>query len=282
MIQILLLSCADPPMELALIPEEGAVNVLHAFHSNDLNQWNHRGPLAYGVSSLGLDTVNEGLRLTLIQEVRPPTWYEMNFKSDIYGFIYDGKNLIPRSWSVDDEKAIAFIDPQFHDGEFWYISPPKGVFDPALSSEPIPIRASNTLNNVYSAPKLADPSPIVFKNERYIFATQNASIVQLSGDPPVVMDKHPGQNSLFNGTTVPFATSIDDTLYLLGQRNVNGRRLPVISSSKDAISWQPWKPIEPIPKELYACTSPVMGVDPVEGYILFCIDERPPPTGFKR
>ena len=275
------MSCADHPMVLALRPEPGAINVMHAFHSDDMRSWTHKGAMAYGVSSLGLDKVEEGLRITLIQEVRPPTWWEQVWTSKVYGYIYDGQSLSPKDWTVHDSQATAMIDPQFYNGAYWYISPPKGIVDPARSDTPIPIRNSQTEAPLYEAPRLADPSPVLFNQERHVFATQNGSVLQLSGDPLRPVDKHPGQNSLFNGTTVPFATVIDDTLLLLAQRNVNGRRLPVISSSADGKQWSQWKPIQPMPKELHACTSPVMGEDPAGGYILFCINEKPPPVNFK-
>ena len=48
-------------MELALIEEPGAVNVMHAFHSHDFTNWTHRGIIAWGVASLGLAIERVGL-----------------------------------------------------------------------------------------------------------------------------------------------------------------------------------------------------------------------------
>jgi hypothetical protein len=276
-----LLSCADPPMEMALIPEPGAVNILHAFYSEDLIEWEHQGPIAYGVSSLGLAVVEDGLRLTLIQEVRPPTWWEFHFKSVIYGYLFDGTDYTPQEWSVSDPSATAYIDPQYFESEFWYISPPIGTIDPAISDSPIALRNTGKATVQYSAPRLADPSPVRFNSELYVFATQNGSIVQLTGSPLKAVEKNPIDNGLFNGTNVPFATVFDNNLYLFAQRNVNGRHLPVYSVSTDAKSWTDWTYITPIPPELKSCTSPVVGPNPSGGYVLFCIDERPPPMGFK-
>ena len=162
--------------------------------------------------------------------------------SKIYGYLYDGQSLSPNDWTVQDSQATAMIDPQYYDGSYWYISPPKGIVDPARSDTPIPIRNSQSEAPLYEAPDWQTLTSFCLKANGMFFATQNGSVLQLSGDPLRPVEKHPGQNSLFNGTTVPFATVIDDTLMLLAQRNVNGRRLPVISSSADGKQWTQWKP----------------------------------------
>ena len=73
MLSFLLFACSQDPMALALKEEPGAVNVMHAFKSSDLNQWTHQGIVAWGVASLGLTVgPNQDLLITAIQEVRPP------------------------------------------------------------------------------------------------------------------------------------------------------------------------------------------------------------------
>ena len=105
-------------MELALNEEAGAVNIMHHFYSEDLENWTHRGRKAWGVASLGLAIDSEqNLLLTLIQEVRPPSWFEEHLGPPIYGFLYDGESLHPKSWSVEDEATKAYIDPQMFNGQ---------------------------------------------------------------------------------------------------------------------------------------------------------------------
>ena len=107
-------SCQQNPMELALVEEAGAVNIMHAFHSEDLQTWTHRGPKAWGVASLGMTQhTNGNLILMAIQEVRPPTWWEEKFGPPVYGYEYDGETLTPKSWKIEDEGTKAYIDPQF-------------------------------------------------------------------------------------------------------------------------------------------------------------------------
>ena len=87
------LSCSSNPLELGLIEEAGARNILHWFSSPDLKIWTHNGPVAWGVTSLGLHEQNGLLAITCIQEVRPPTWWEQQ-NPKVYGYLFDGESFI--------------------------------------------------------------------------------------------------------------------------------------------------------------------------------------------
>ena len=88
----LLLNCNQHPLDLALTPESGAMNVLHWFHSPDRKVWTYNGPVAWGVTSLGAHEDGDNLAITCIQEVRPPTWLEQQLPR-VYGYLFDGTNF---------------------------------------------------------------------------------------------------------------------------------------------------------------------------------------------
>ena len=261
-------------MELALKEEAGAVNIMHHFHSEDLNEWEHRGKVAWGVASLGLAIDSEQhLLLTLIQEVRPPSWIEEQLGPPIYGFEYDGETFHPKSWSVEDEATKAYIDPQMFNGQMWYISPSGNSGDPAKRERVTPIRSSNPGQVRLEEKNLADPSPVWFNEELHLFASKDLHIYHAKGTPLKMVPVHPKMNDIYYKASVPFALNVDDELWLIAQSNVGGKRIPVLSKTKDALFWSPWKPIITLPKSMKNCTSPVLGPDPKGGWSLFCIEE---------
>ena len=264
-----LLSCTQHPLDLALTPESGAMNVLHWFQSPDMKNWTYNGPVAWGVTSLGAHQENEFLAITCIQEVRPPTWIEQQFPR-VYGYLFDGTSFTPTDWSIDDAETKSYIDPQWYDGKMWYISPTGYTGDPANAPN-TPIRSEGT--TVYSAPRISDPSPVLFEGTTHLFATKNGSLIHLSGDPlrPLL---DPEEVKHFNGTTVPFAFVDNNQLYLVAQRQFNGRRTPMISRYTSAKKWTGWQPIVTLPPSIQACTSPVVAESPAGGWVMMCIEEK--------
>ena len=267
----LLFSCKGNPLELALKPESGAMNVLHWFTSDNMKDWDYQGPAAWGVTSLGAHKINDKeLGITLIQEVRPPTWWEQQHPK-VYGYSFDGSNFHPTSWTIADPETKSYIDPQMYNGEMWYISPPGYIGDPAKAPS-TPIRSSNGVTH-FEAPRISDPSPIYFEGQTHVFATQNGSLVHLIDNPlrPYI---DPDEAKHFGGTTVPFAFIHKDELYLVAQRQYDGRRIPMISKYTAAKRWNGWKPITSIPPSIHACTSPIVAPNPIGGWVMMCIEEK--------
>ena len=267
---LLLMACEPNPMQTALSPDPAAVNVMHAFHSPDLSAWTHRGVVAWGVASLGMSALEDGdLIITLIQEVRPPTWREERFGPPVYGFRYDGTTLHPWSMRVDDDETRAYLDPQLFEGKLWYVSPQGTSGDPALMERDNPIRSSHPGTTQIIGENIADPAPIRFGGQLHLFATSNAHIFHATGEPLQRVAEH---NTL-NQAAVPHAVIIDDALWLVAQKNMGGKRVPVRAISQDAQIWSQWKPLVTLPEGQRNCTSPVLGADPAGGWILFCIEE---------
>ena len=264
-----LLACTQNPLELALTPESGAMNVMHWFSSPDMKTWSYQGPVAWGVTSLGAHTQNDKLAITCIQEVRPPSWMEQQFPR-VYGYLFDGSEFTPTSWSINDPDTRSYIDPQWYDGEMWYISPSGYTGDPANAPN-TPIRSEGQTR--YSAPKISDPSPVYYNDQTHIFATKNGALVHLMGTPlQPILD--PEEVKHFNGTTVPFAFVDNQQLFLVAQRQFNGRRIPMISRYTNTKKWTGWKPIADIPPSIQACTSPIVERNPAGGWVMMCIEEK--------
>jgi hypothetical protein len=212
--------------------------------------------------------------ITAIQEVRPPTWLETQTDPPVRGYKYDGETWEGKSWRVEDTETRAYIDPQIFNGQIWYISPSGQSGDPAKKKSLIPIRSSNPGSVRFLGYGLSDPSPVFFQNELHLFATQDMHIIHAKGSPLRSVMTHPGMNDIFNHASVPFAFTVDDELWLVAQGNINGRRIPVLAKTTDALHWSRWIPIGDIPKNIKNCTSPVLGADPKGGWILLCIEEK--------
>ena len=275
----LLFACSSNPLELGLTEEAGARNIMHYFSSNDLKNWKHEGPISWGITSLGLHEENGFLAITSIQEVRPPTWWEQQYPK-VYGYLFDGMNFKASSWSIDDKESNRYIDPQSFEGHMWYISPTGYTGDPAKAPK-TPIRTESPGRSVYSDARIADPSPVRFNEALHVFASKNGAIIHLVEEGDALREIHhtPESNRHFNGVTVPFATVINGTLWLLAQRQINNRRLPVYSTSEDGIRWSKWQQLANIPLHIQACSSPVLGANPMGGWAMFCIEEKGMPQG---
>lgn len=174
------------------------------------------------------------------------------------------------TWAdVHDPDALQYIDPQWFGDELWYLSRKMGG-DPKLGGGKNEIRSiapgapGATIH--YSEAGIADPSPVTFQGQRYVFLTgQPSGIVQMGSDPLKEIQRWPA-------VTVPFALTVEDELWLLGQHNVHGKRQPVVIKSRDGRTWsgqfEPMLPSESVGN----CTSPVMGPW-LDGWVLLCVDE---------
>ena len=84
-------------------------------------------------------------------------------------------------------------------------------------------------------PSYFDPSPVFYDGATHVFATQNGSLVHLTGQP-LERTLDPEEVKHFNGTTVPFAF-VEKNALSRGQRQFNGRRTPMISRYTSAKKW---------------------------------------------
>ena len=187
------------------------------------------------------------------------------------GFIGTDGGWTKTEWpQVRDPNALEYIDPQWSGDRLWYLSR-KGGGDPKLGGGKNEIRSAPEVQVHYSEAGIADPSPVEFQGQRFVFITgQPSGIVQLG--------ESTGRASTLSeirrwpAVTVPFAVVVGDELWLLGQHNMNGKRQPVVRRSSDGQNWPgEWQPMLP-PNSVGNCTSPVMGPW-LDGYVLLCVDE---------
>lgn len=294
---ITLLGCrGQRPLADALRPDPAAAFQVYAFTAEDpAGPWT-RAPtaLAHGLSSLGLHRVPEGepgaggLALTGLVMDHIPGWWEERFpRPTVWGLrtrgpvrraeATDPEQWAATSWALEDDLAGGALDPQGFEGRFYTYAAQGRSGDPAQRSGEHSLRVSPPPEALWTAPGLADPSPVRFQGLRLLFATRwPDGVVQGEGEPLQ-------QVAFFPGVTVPFATVVPGepaTLWLLAQAPVAGRRQPVVATSEDARHFSPWSPLLDL-GDLASCTSPVMG--PVsDGWVLFCVEERGAPAAVPR
>lgn len=268
-----LVACAPehPPLDPRLLNTE-----LRAFTSADGGATWALYPevMARGIDSLGLAVRDDGSLWVTGHDhaTEPPAW-ERYLGPKVRGLRFDGTRWTRADWRPSGGDALAFIDPQWFGDELWYISrQDNSGGDPAEFGGATEMRSTPDNDVLYSAVGLADPMPVWFRGERHVFATQlRTGVVHLVGDPL----RHRRQ---FGGKTVPFATVIGDTLWLLAQAAVDGRRYPVYTTTTDGETWSEWRALLPR-SEPMTCTSPVLGPLGEDGLVLLCVDERPGMAG---
>jgi hypothetical protein len=177
-----------------------------------------------------------------------------------------------------DEEGFTPIDPQLFEGpkglELWYFGAPgQGHVDPMDRSPHAIRRATLGEDGRFHAqetalihPGLGDPSPIHFKGEDWLFATQFGaeSIVAYKGSPLQ-------QSHRFQGVSVPHALVVENSLWLLGTQVVKGRQQPVRAISTDGVRFSEFAPFLPLQPD-QVCASPVGAV--LNGKIaVFCVEE---------
>ncbi len=264
----LALACsAGPPPDSRLSQSQ-----LRAFVSTDKGKtWSLRPEVfARGFDSLGLREHADSIELTGLDHAEEPPWWEWYTGPRVrcLEVAADGTTSRATQW-VDTGDTRSLVDPQWFGDQLWFASRPTAVSgDPANSGDRTTIRVAPGGAIVYSAHGLADPSPVTFHGQRYVFATQiGRGVVQLANDPLREM-------RAWTSLTVPFATVVDDELWLLAQTVIQGRRYPVLSRSRDGQNWSTPAPMLPmLPNGPATCTSPVLG-RLAETWWLFCVDEN--------
>ena len=208
--------------------------------------------------------------VTGLDHSEEPPWWEWYTGPRVRGFVRSPDGSFEKKlWWIDPGDTRSVIDPQWYGDTLWFVSrPPATTGDPADVDEPMKLRTAPGGAVLYEAMGLADPSPVTFQGTRHVFATQlGRGVVHFTGDP-----LQPVRN--WGGFTVPYATVVDQELWVLAQIVQNGRRYPMVNRSTDARSWSGWKPLLPmLPQGPNTCTSPVMGRDGHELWLL-CVDER--------
>jgi|GEM_PF-2619406 len=228
-------------------------------------------PLAKGMDSLGLSIRDDGTWwVTALDHSEEPPWWEWYTGPRVRGLerTPDG-TWSRRTWWVDTGDTRSVIDPQWFGDELWFASRPTAVSgDPADVQDAVELRVAPGGSVLYKVRGLADPSPVTFRGQRHIFITQlGKGVVQLSGTP-----LQPQRT--WGGVTVPYATVIDDEIWLLAQVLQHGRRYPVLNRTSDGMAWTGWKPLVPMfDNGPNTCTSPVVG-RAADQLILLCVDER--------
>lgn len=276
-----LLACASP-LEGARDPDPGADFQVWAFTAAAPDQaWiRSDAPLLHGLSSLGMHDTGDGLALTGLPMLRPPTrWEEALGGLRVFGFRSNGRltreaatrpeSWTPSSWSVEDPGVDAPIDPQGFEGGFWYYAAQGREGDPAKRAGDHAIRSSPPPVARVAAPGLADPSPARLGGALTLFTTVwlgegRAAVAQYTGEPLAEVAR-------FDGLSVPFALEVEGRLWLWAQAVVGGRRAPVWSVSADGRSWSAWRSVDL--GGLQSCTSPVMG-RLRDGWLMLCVEER--------
>ena len=292
LLSTLLIACSssvptldEEPLSAALlVHEESPRRKLWLFRESN-GEFKRQTPhIARDISSLGA-TVHRGeLTLTGI------CWWpgcgspeEMAKRHELGPLVFglsttDLDSWTPLQWRLVDPLHYTPIDPQLRVGEsgleLWYFGVPGQAHrDPADRSNHDIRRATlgsdgrfYAEETVIRAPGLADPAPIEFKNNDLLFATQFAaeSIVVYRGSPPE-------QVARFEGVSVPFPMVVDEELWLLATRVINGRPQAVRAISKDGIQFSEFSPFLPLGSE-EVCASPV-GAQLNGSTVVFCVEE---------
>jgi hypothetical protein len=241
---------------------------VYAFTSPDLVRWTAQAePVAEKLESLGLSVRPDGeLWLTGLDMGGKHSPLRAKLLGPaLFGRRFDGERWVDESWRFTDDEAVAFIDPQMFEDSLWYVSRKGTHGDPAKDSQPNDIRSTPPAQTRLSGVGLVDPSPVRFRGALLLFVTDGHNQVSLfSGEPMQKLQT-------FNNLSVPFAFVHDDTLHLVAQRPLNGRRQPVMARSIDGVRFTEFTPLLTA-DQARTCTSPVIG--PLnDGWILLCVDE---------
>ena len=250
----LLAGCCERTADVALDGPGLRPSEVLVFTSEDGQSWvRAQDPVAANLDTLGLSVRDEGeVWVTGLDHGRRHPPWERLFGGAVHGLRYSGGTWTRAQWRVKDPEAPEYIDPQWVGDELWYVARDGGAGDPAQSEAPNRVRSAPSLVTHFEAVGVADPSPVEFGDQRFVFVTiWGRGVVQLAGDPLQELRSWPE-------VTVPFATVIDDEIWLLAQKPVDGWHAPVLSRSADGHHWTPWSDV-PLGDLENNCTSPVLG-----------------------
>lgn len=275
----------EAPLSAALlVHEENPRRKLWLFENTDQGFVRRTPHIARDISSLGAVVVDQELILTgLCWWPGCGTPAEMKLRQELGPAVFgistrDLKNWTARQWRLVDEKGFTPIDPQLQETknglELWYFGAPGQAHMDPMNRDRHEIRRAtlqddgrfHATHTVLNEPGLADPSPVTFQGEPWVFATQFAaeSIVAYSGNPLQ-------RRKRFKGVSVPHALVVNDVLWLLAIRVVQGRQQPVRAISKDGQIFSEFEPFLPLEAH-EVCASPV-GVDFNGKIAVFCVEE---------
>ena len=266
----LLLACSDMPEgEPRVVMEEPAR--VWAFHSADLQTWEKGAePVVESFESLGLGVSTDGeLWLTGLDMGTMATWWERNIGGPrLDGLVSrDGRRWERADWSVSKDVDGAWVDPQWFEDEVWYVHH-EGTGDPVAAGHLNQVRTAPGDAEMATGEGYADPSPVRFKGERFVYVTAHPLKVAVLAGEPLQVKRH------LAGVSVPFATVVGDELWLLAQAVVQGRRRPVYARSTDGLHFGNFTPFD-LPAPQITCTSPVMAPTS-QGWVLLCVEESVP------
>ena len=288
----LFLACSTPalnaenePLSAALlVHEESPRRKLWLFEQDGDNFVRRTPHIGRDISSLGALIHKDELVLTGIcwwPGCGSPAEMERRLKNGPLVFGLSTPDLEawePLQWRLADPLNYTPIDPQLHNGpeglELWYFGAPGQAHqDPADRSVHDIRRAPlgddgrfHAKETVVRDPGLADPSPIRFAGQDWVFATQFAAenVVAYRGTPPQ-------QVARFPGVSVPFPMIVNGELWLLATRIINGRPQAVRATSRDGENFSEFEPFLPL-RDNEVCASPVGAT--IKGKVaIFCVEE---------
>ncbi len=289
----LLTACSwvDPPVVADVVGHDpGAERHVWLFREQaDGSFARDPAPFAHSLSSLGLAVVDDALVLTAVGVWLGSVseWRREWLGAPLHALsTADLETWEPLLWRLGgDEDNRVPIDPQLHSGpsglELWYYAvPPMERGDPALhTAERVIARArldgrATWVEDVLTAPSLADPSPVEFQGRTLLFATTRpgSEITLFAGEPLVRVRTWPD-------VSVPHAFVHEGVLQLWASQWVGSQQVAVRATSTDGRTFTPWE--RPLPMAgLRHCASPV-GASWQGQVVVACADEEPvvPMTG---
>lgn len=268
MLSLLLIwvSCGPPPSP----PGANSLSdsELLLFHSLDEVHFEQQQVIAQGFDSLGLVEQPGRVVVTGLDHRRAIPWYERYQQPAVHQLVWDGQIWTRERTSVAVD-APALIDPQWQGDALWYVAR-AGMGDPALGGVNRMMKGAELQ---LEGAGLADPSPVTFNGQEFLFTTRWGDGVVLWGGAPW------SELASWKQLTVPFArveSSIDAdaeygalAVYAVGV--VQGRRLPVRMESIDGVHFTQPKALSLSPTPS-SCTSPVLWND-ADGLWLLCVQE---------
>ena len=271
-------------LERVFAPDSQSGKV-RAWYSPDLEHWTpSKTTNIHSFSSLGLHHEDGRLVLSGQHRLQMPTKEEESMQllwSQLLHFDGEDWRAEIRPFSSD---ISAHADHQWFEGQLWLQSSPP-LFradqsqqwntvgrDPLLQDVEHQIR---TQNRIWLKGKgLGDPTPVRFQDQVHLFVTRAQIVrnqVQVCVQHYVEQEDDVRLLNEFSGLSVPYATVIDDQLWVLAQRRGRSGSIPVWSRTTDGSSWDDWKAI-PIKGYGNNCSSPVLG-QLLEKWWIFCSEE---------
>lgn len=264
-----LAACEPPPPPPPL--RTGPTSVVW-WTSPDAVTWTRQpGVLAQHFVSLGLSVRPDGaLWVTGIDQSGGGSsgWWERLRGPSAGGLVFDGAAWSRETFRVRGADAPALLDPQWGEDALFFAAREGRGGDPAEVGL-VQIRSAPPGRTWLEGPGITDPSVVTFGGQQHLFVSVlGRGVVHHTGDPLVEVQA-------WGQVQVPQAVVVDDELWLVAQARIRARRQPVLARSQDGQDFSSWQPVLP-EGEIEHCTSPVLGPSPAGGFVLLCVEERPP------